>query len=191
MGALPWAAPAGVAMAAASDGLTREMWQAFEQAAHPDAGVSGASGGYGQHKRRRTSSPHGQAAAELAHNLDDYTIAPLQAKGNPVASAPARANLPGADAEVQGASPEITLQVCMRLLQGPAHSLQERPPHITEEVNPYMLFMESPKQKRTAGKWSGLQGGRIDRWANSGGVSGAHDYFPSAKPEACVGVRKR
>ena len=134
---------------------------------------------------------HGQAAAELAHDLDDYTIAPLQAKGNPAASAPARANLPGADAEVQGASPEITLQVCMRLLQGPAHSLQERPPHITEEVNPYMLFMESPKQKRTAGKWSGLQGGRIDRWANSGGVSGAHDYFPSAKPEACVGVRKR
>ena len=171
-------------MAAASDGLTREMWQAFEQAAQPDAGASVASGDYGQHKRRRTSSPHSRAAAELAHDPDDNVTAPLQASNSP------GANLKGADAEVDGA-PEITLQVCMRLLQDPAHGLQERPPHITEEVNPYMLFMESPKQKRTSGKWSGLLGGRIDRWANSGGVSGAHDYFPSAKPEACVGVRKR
>ena len=100
------------------------------------------------------------------------------------------AALPGASAEGEQAT-EITLQVCLHLLQDRSEQLLERPPHITQDVSPYMLFMETPKQKRTAGKWGGLGGGRIDRWANSGGVSGAHDYFPSAKPDACIGVRKR
>lgn len=91
----------------------------------------------------------------------------------------------------QTASSDITLQVCMQLLQNQDGSLQERPAHISEGVDPYLLFMETPKQKRTAGKWEGTAA-RIDRWANSGGVSGAHDYFPSTDAGlSALGVRKR
>ena len=91
----------------------------------------------------------------------------------------------------QDAAAEVTLQVCLHLLQNNDSNLQERPAHISEEVDPYLLFLESPKQKRTAAKWGGVAG-RIDRWANSGGVSGAHDYFPSGSTGLdASGVRKR
>ena len=143
-------------------------------------------------KRRRT------VPARLRESADEREI---DAEVNDGAPQPApyvqqpqiKTDPSGAPTSADGtpAATEITLQVCLHLLQDNSDNLMERPPHITEDVNPYMLFMESPKQKRTASKWAGLQGGRIDRWANSGGVSGAHDYFPSAKPGACVGVRKR
>ena len=172
-----------------SEELTREMWQAFEKAANPavpeDSGYPAQ-----QNKRRRTSrAPHEQPVGGGFSNYSGGG-APVQIKNDPSGGMPMAAALPGASAEGEQAT-EITLQVCLHLLQDRSEQLLERPPHITQDVSPYMLFMETPKQKRTAGKWGGLGGGRIDRWANSGGVSGAHDYFPSAKPDACIGVRKR
>ena len=75
---------------------------------------------------------------------------------------------------------EVTLRRCLHLLQFGGKELKERPAHITEELVHTQLFVERPKQKRTASKW-GDDGLRADRWANSGGVSGAHDFFPDGK----------
>lgn len=180
-------------MAAGGGDLPPEMWQAFEQAANPHDEPAAA----GINKRRRTGKGGRGAAADGLDDGLELSGYEAQIKNDPggqldldVPLTAVSAGVAAATAAVEGAA-EITLQVCLHLLQDRSGSLLERPPHITQDVNPYMLFMESPKQKRTAGKWGGLQGGRIDRWANSGGVSGAHDYYPSAKPDACVGVRKR
>ena len=85
---------------------------------------------------------------------------------------------------------EVTLRRCLHLLQFGDKDLTERPANIEEELVPTQLYAEHPKQKRTANKW-GDEGIRPDRWANSGGVSGAHDYFPDGKTAGKVGVRKR
>ena len=85
---------------------------------------------------------------------------------------------------------EVTLLRCLHLLQFGDKELMERPAHIMQEVVPTQLFTERPKQKRTASKWGG-ETMRADRWANSGGVSGAHDYFPEGQSKGAVGVRKR
>jgi hypothetical protein len=90
----------------------------------------------------------------------------------------------------QGGEGEVTLRRCLHLLQFGDKELTERPAHITDELVHTQLFAERPKQKRTASKW-GDDGIRADRWANSGGVSGAHDYFPDGKTSGKLGVRKR
>lgn len=85
---------------------------------------------------------------------------------------------------------EVTLRRCLHLLQFGDKDLTERPAHIMQELVPTQLFAERPKQKRTASKW-GSDTVRADRWANSGGVSGAHDYFPDGQSIGARGVRKR
>ena len=85
---------------------------------------------------------------------------------------------------------EITLRRCLYLLQHGDPDLTERPAHLMERSIPTQLFAETPKQKRTVNRWGG-QTGRPDRWANSGGVSGAHDYFPDGQKPGAFGVRKR
>jgi hypothetical protein len=90
----------------------------------------------------------------------------------------------------EGGEGEVTLRRCLHLLQFGDKELTERPAHIIEELVHTQLFAERPKQKRTANKW-GDEGIRADRWANSGGVSGAHDYFPDGKTSGKLGVRKR
>jgi hypothetical protein len=85
---------------------------------------------------------------------------------------------------------EVTLRRCLHLLQFGDQELTERPAHILQELVPTQLFAERPKQKRTASKWGG-ETVRADRWANSGGVSGAHDYFPDGQSIGALGVRKR
>ena len=89
---------------------------------------------------------------------------------------------------------EITLEKCLQLLLTRSPQLQERPAHLNDLDAPYALFMEAPKQKRTASKWGAAVGAganRADRWANSGGVSGAHDYFVAGQTVGATGVRKR
>eukprot|EP01043_Picozoa_sp_COSAG02_P008836 COSAG02_NODE_290_length_25531_cov_75.132392_4_plen_837_part_00 len=122
------------------------------------------------------------AAAAVAEQRSSSHMARVKKERKPPATSPH---------QDQAASSDITLQACMHLLQSHDGSLQERPAHISEEVDPYLLFMEAPKLKRTTSLWGGTAA-RIDRWANSGGVSGAHDYFPSAGAgRNALGVRKR
>ena len=85
---------------------------------------------------------------------------------------------------------EVTLVRCLHLLRHGDKDLRERPANILQELVPTQLFAETPKQKRTASRW-GSDTVKADRWANSGGVSGSHDYFPGAQAPGEYGVRKR
>lgn len=116
-------------------------------------------------KRPRSSSSSSSSGAAAA------------ARPSPAPSSRTGGGVAAAVAPPLPAAPEVTLQVCARLLRQRDGSLAERPASIAGDVDPYLLFMERPKQKRTASKWNGREK-KIDRWANSGGISGAHDYFP-------------
>jgi hypothetical protein len=141
-------------------------------------------------RSRRNAMP---SAKRVAADRD-AAAAEEEYRSSALVRAPKPKKTPATSGQVQtkqAASSEITLQVCLHLLQNHDRSLCERPAHISEEVDPYLLYMETPKQKRTASKWGGVAT-RIDRWANSGGVSGAHDYFLSAAAGLnSRGVRKR
>jgi hypothetical protein len=67
---------------------------------------------------------------------------------------------------------EITLEKCLRILVMKPEGIPERPSHLNGLQAPYALYMEVPKQKRTASKWGSAVDNavnRADRWANSGG----------------------
>ena len=134
-------------------------------------------------KRRRVASK--AAASTKVLDGSQRPACPIRT----TEAAPAQAR--GSGQESAGSEGEVTLRRCLHLLQFRDQDLSARPARILQEIVPAQLFAEWPKKKRAVSKVGGDEVMRADRWANSGGVSAAHDYFPDGQSPGALGVRKR